>query len=64
MQELIDRLRALVDGIEVHSQSQLIRRNGMHDLLLAMEERCRTVSTYSRIAGEDVTSIPLLMERA
>lgn len=63
MQELIDRLRALVRSQEGDFGSSPQVR-GMYDLLLAMEERCRTVSTYSRIAGEDVTSIPLLMERA
>jgi hypothetical protein len=74
MEELIARLRALVEGIGVQEEvrpgcmeSSLLtsrdwtRVRGMHDLLLAMEERVATLRTRTADVWPTVDS---LWERA
>lgn len=51
MQELIDRLRALLDDSSHEPGGDLIPLRGMHDLLLAMEERMGTIRAVSMPIG-------------
>lgn len=50
MEELIERLRALVEDADYADSLQEVSRycRGMHDLLLAMEERVATLRAETR----------------
>lgn len=53
MEELIKRMRALLDPSYGEQVSDAVRHRGMHDLLLAMEERVQTVKNVTRTLHEN-----------